>query len=329
MVKNSNLAAWKVQAVAVVLCSLIGGAALVMPSVAQAEESGELDQRSALELIRTGNDAFEEGDFETAYESYEAAHAVLPEPTIRYRMGQAAQELGQIRDAIRHYEAYLQEGDDEDRIARIESVLPDLQTKLPATLVITSEPAQAGIIISGRGDVGRTPGEYEVDPGEFRVTLQLRGYADKVIEGEVVAEEEKTIHAELQTEEPRRISTTPDEDTSRLGLWGYTSAGLGVALLATGGAFSFLQAGVTAEVNEYNKRATTADRDELEGLKDDAMTYHRAALSSYIAGGVLTAVGVGIVTYDFMRSGDSDSQRVHLEGGVNPNGGFVGIRGNF
>lgn len=339
MARKLGIKDWRRISTGAMLAMLVIIAAALLPATAVADE--QPSRMEALQLIRAGNDAYDAGDFETAYENYIAAHAILPQPIIRYRMGQSAQELGQIRDAVHHFDLYLEEGDDEEIIARIEEFLPELREQVPALLVIASEPAGAHVILIGEHEqlgehervLGQTPGEFDIPPGEARVALRQDGHGEETWTETVEPDGRYEWEVELRaiSERDTGVAVIEDRvdarDSESMAMWGWTSAGLGVALLATGGVFSYLQYEATQTVNDYEKRGEGASREELQGLKDDATGYHRAALSTYIAGGVLAAAGVGILVYDHMRT--TDDQALSLEGGFLPGGGFVGISGRF
>lgn len=330
-------------------CLLVAGAAV--PTTLFAQESEEAKEegglQDALSLLRAGNDAFEAGDFEKAYQDYSKAYELFPDSTIRYRLGQSAQELGRVREAIGHYEAYLKEGDDEQRLERIEEeLLPGLRAELPAVLAVESEPEGATVVlIDGAQEVvlGTTPGEFEVGPGQVEVVLRLEGYGEERFEGAIEpdskqewsaelseADEDEEAVAEIAVEQPVFSDDleAPGEGAN-LSVLGWSTGGLGVALLATGGVLSFLQADATNSANNYDKRADGASREELESLKDKANAYYRGARGTYIAGGILTAAGVGILAIDLLKSDKEDAEGLSFEGGISPQGGFIGVRGRF
>lgn len=316
------------RAVLMVLLAFTLGLATVVPSTALAEEQ-PMSQLEALQLIRGANDAFEERRFEEAYEKYQRAYEVLPEPSIRYRMGQTAQELGLFREAIAHYEAYRTEGEDQERLELIERVLPELRAQLPGVLVISSSPSGATVTYRHGEEelaLGVTPGEFEVPAGEGMLRLSLEGHESKRQNVGIEAGEREEVSLELAR---TRTSEPLDEQSGAnvFGITGWTALGLGAAGLAAGGFFSLQQATATQLVNEYDKREESASREELEELRDDAMGHFRMARVAYISGGVLAAIGAGLLVYDRTRAGDD--RQLSLDGGVSPDGGYVVLRGRF
>ncbi len=57
----------------------------------------------ALELAVEGNKRFTEGDFEGAREAFEKGYKIEPDPVFLYGMGQALNQLGDCKGAIRKY----------------------------------------------------------------------------------------------------------------------------------------------------------------------------------------------------------------------------------
>lgn len=333
-------------------CLLLAGAAA--PTVLWAQEEQQEEEGSsgdALSLLRAGNDAFEAGQYMEAYDYYSQAYELFPESTILYRMGQSAQELLRIRVAISHYEAYLETADDEERKARInDELLPALRAQIPATVTVATEPEGAiAYLVMNKQEIylGPTPDKFEVYPGQVEILVRLEGYQDGNWEGdvepdsthEVAVELVEAMEAELPVPDTDAIEEQPlvaqgalDDQSggASLAVLGWSTTGMGVALLATGGVLSFMQADATKNANEYNKRADGASRDELESLKDKANSFYRGARGTYIAGGILTAAGVGILTYEILKSDKTDSNSLSFEGGISPRGeGFVGVRGRF
>lgn len=308
------------------LCLLVGALALGSPAMAQG--------MSMLETIRAANDAFESEDYQSAYDLYSEAYKELPEPTILYRMGQAAENLGMYRVAIEHYTTYLDEGQDIEFIGRIAEVVPMLREMVPAILDVSSEPAGATIVaVDAEGaevELGTTPAQVDVGPGDVTVVLRAEGYEEAIWQQEVEAEGSYSWAPELVAALPALVVEDVSQgEGGNFATWGWTTAGLGVAALATGGVFSFLQSTTTEEVNSYDKRASGASRDELEGLKSDATGYFQTARAAYIAGGVLTAAGVGMLIYNASQGEEAQDDALSFEGGVGPQGGFVGLRGRF
>ena len=327
---------------------ILGVMLLTVPATAVADE--EPDEEVGVEKLRTANDAFDDGDFETAYEYYVEAYDILEVPLIKYRMGQTADILGMAPEAVAHYEAYREIGEDEEFLERIDDALPSLRRNLPATVELVTEPDEVVITIDGE-EIGTTPETFEYPAGDVEIALERDGYESATLEESLAAGETHQLEATLDASDgPAPMADVDDpgpqpdvdpDDGPSLGLWGWTSTGLGASILALGGVMSFFQADTTAQVNEFDRRQqaqqtdSQQDWDELrerqQGLRDDAQNYYQAATGAYIAGGILTATGLGILAYDAF-SGDeapAEGEGLSFDVGFGPSGGFIGIDGRF
>lgn len=314
-----------------------------MTSVAAAQGADREEAARVLELVRTANDAFENEQFQKAYENYMQARVVFPNEAIHYRLGQTAERLNMPFEAVEHYEDYLGLNPSGDAADRIKERLPALKASLPGRLEIDSKPQGAEVFAatsSGPERLGRTP--LTVDRAAGEVTLEVSfpehkaqrktlsveaGMRQKLLVEleEVQPGEDESSVTEIKERAPDVVEAvrTPTPVSSQglkevateteggsLSTIGWSTVGLGAAVLATGGVFSYLQYDATAKVNDYDKRALSAQPRELQGLKDDAISHHRTALISYIAGGVITAGGIGLLVYDGMsKSSRAQAQR--------------------
>ena len=215
-----------------------------------------------------------------------------------------------------------------------------------------------------------TPASWTLMPGEVTVTLELSGYAakshDKVLEAGGEYQWEATLEEEMD-EEPEPVADVDDpseddiieeadedapelaefdeleeldEEDSSLALWGWTMTGVGASALAFGGVMSLFQSRTTSEVNELDRAAagsSTADfeereniRNEQQALRDDANTYYRISTGAFIAGGVLTAAGTGLLLHNLLGTDEEGTDEgLSIHGGVDSNGGIIGIGGRF
>ncbi len=338
MMKKGQLAMW----VVIVLMGLMVSTPLM------AEE----DQREeGLQALRSANDAFDEEDFEQAYESYSKAFEILGIAQIKYRMGQSAHLRGEARKAVEHYEAYLEIGDDEEFVGRIEEALPELRAQLVTEVEVVTVPEGAEVVGRDGGEEvarGVAPTTWELEIAEVELEANLEGYDSAqetlALDGESQVRWEVEL-SEAAPEDDERVSDEPVmahpaevEDSSTRVMMGWTSTGVGVSILALGGVMSLLQSSATDDVNDFDRAAASANtqtyaerqvlRNEQEALRQDADNYHRAAMSAYVAGGVLTAAGLGILMSDWLSS-DDEERDLSIDAGVSSEGGFFGVRGHF
>lgn len=304
----------------------------LVPSMVMAQEEEPMSQIDALQLIRTANDAFEAGNFEEAYGMYQRAYEILPEPTIRYRMGQTAKELGLNREAVEHFEAYEQEGDDPERLAYINETVPTLRAGIPGVVAVETTPEGGQVLMRVEGEeveLGRAPGEFEVPAGEHTLIVRLQGYQEERWSGVIEPDGREGWEVRLSEVLPEaQVMEESEAGVSPVQIAGWSSLGVGIVGLAVGGYFSMQQSSATQLVNEYDKRDESASRGELESLKEEATGYYQTARIAYISGGVLTAVGAGLAIFDRLGD-DGQEQVVRLDAGFSRQGGYVGLRGRF
>lgn len=336
----------------------------VAPAVATADEA-PADEDEGLVNLRTANDAFDDEEFDEAYEYYVKAYEILEIPEIKYRMGQTAEKTDRVEMAVDHYEAYREIGEDEEFLGRIDESLPKLRDRLPASLEVVTDPDGARVVVDDgetREEVGQAPVVVERPPGDVEIRLELEDYDSKTVDrqlepgGDVLVEatlepvdDEPVAEAETDDEpdaEPDEeldeelaepMAAQPEVDDSSLGVWGWTSTGLGASILALGGVMSIFQYQTTQEVNEFERETSGSpadwqqQRQDQDRLRDDAESYHQAATGAYIAGGLLTTAGLSVLMYDAFSSDDQESSEpgVRLRGGVQSEGGFIGIDGRF
>jgi tetratricopeptide (TPR) repeat protein len=320
-------------------------------------------------LIRAANDAFDAQQFRVAYENYLKARAIIPNEAIHFRLGQTAERLNMPFEAVEHYEDYLSHEPKGDAAERIKERLPALKAALPGRLQIDSSPQGAEVFaVAGNSleRLGRTPLTVDRPRGNVTLELTFPEHASKRTTLSVEGGIRQTVRVELeelppgQEQEPVATTTRTQPETgnegarstttrpsttgvagapgeksegSSLKAVGFTTIGIGAAVLATGGVFTYFQNDATEKVNSYDKRADGSSRTELAGLKDDANNHYRTALISYIAGGVITAGGVGILVYDGMRKSSNGRAEttpgLRLGGAATGQGAWLTISGQF
>ena len=339
--------------IAIAVSAMMLLSVVAVPSMAAADEEGT--EEEGLQFLRTANDAFDDQDFDRAYEYYTQAYEILEVPQIKYRMGQTADEIGEVERAVEHYEAYREIGDDEEFLGRIDEALPELREQLMATVEIITEPEGAVVSIRDADgqdqELGASPQTYRGEAGDVAIEVELEGYRDFATEETVEAGETRELDVELEPEsvgddEPQTVDMAPpsdvDERDSSYTTWGWTSTAIGTSILAVGGVMSYFQADTTRQVNDFDRsevlagaggdpEAWDAARSEQRSLRNDALNYHRTAIGAYIAGGLLTATGLGLLGYDaFFGDDDTDDEGlVEVRGGVDSDGGFIGVGGRF
>ena len=337
----------------IALTFVVGAAA---PVIAQEKEGSETTKQ-VLELIRQGNEQYDEENYQAAYDNYTEAYELYPDPAILVRLGKTAEKLGKKREAVKYYTRYIKKNPKDQTAQKLQKRMPELRKGLAPLIEIESTPEGATVYlgeVTEENKVGTTPVDVEPEPGNVTVIVTKEGYEDvrrelDVAEGSTtelpveLEESEGQARAETDTDESDEDATlieepgpesssaqkTSDTDSTNMGVWAWGTTGVGVALLGTGAAFAIMSQSLENDVNTYDKRAPGANPDDLEGLKEDANSAHSTSVGLFVAGGVVTATGVGILAYHLLSSDKGDESAVRFNGGVNQNGGWVGLSGRF
>lgn len=129
-------------------------------------------------LYEQGAQAYAEGRYLKAAESFLDAHGVYPTPQLLFNVGKAYDRAGSTAAALGYYRGYLRHQPDAPDHAEVSARISELEAALAERGVqqisILSEPALATVLLDGRA-VGVTPWTGETWPGKHRVTIELEG----------------------------------------------------------------------------------------------------------------------------------------------------------
>lgn len=333
------------------LICLVGTLMFLAPAsvVAQDDTGSErsVDKETAkevLKLLRSGKKSYKAEDYQAAYDKFTKAYEMWPRPAILVRLGRTAEELGKSREAIDHYEAFLEEKPDAKIASKIEKKVEKLKASAVVLVSLRSQPGGAEVYLgSADGErLGRTPLETEVEPGERTFLFRAEEYqdAERTVN---VSGDEQTVSVEMEAEKSQpdtfAKATTDTEPTQSapstkgVATFGWISTLVGIAGVGTGAAFTAMQGQVVEDVNKFNRGVQGASRSKLESMKEDAQSHYRMSLIAYSAGGALGAVGIGMLTYHFLSKGSANADKSTASltpgGGMTPGGGWAGFRIRF
>ena len=140
-----------------------------MVGVAAMRNAHADDREIARTEFAAGQQADKDQDYAGAIEHYMEANRRKPHPFAVYNIAADYERLGQLREAARWYEQYLQtapSGPERDKVARD---LPLLRTK-PSSLSVRSIPAGARVRIDNR-NAGATPLNITLPGGDHHVVI--------------------------------------------------------------------------------------------------------------------------------------------------------------
>lgn len=310
------------------------------PVYAQASSDTETAAMKVLRLVKDANDEFDRGEFGDALRLYQDAYALYPEPVLLYRIGLSADKLGSKRRAVDAYLAFVDAAKSDDvKALEVTERIAELRATIPPLVTVTTTPAGADVTLNDVNGVvlGQTPNSFELPSNETTLVIRLTGYRVEKRPVTIANGDELSVDVELQKLSQLVQSDPPAEDDGGagerggglgLGGWGWVTTGVGVALLGTGATFAILTSTATSKVNDYDKRAADASRNELEDLKDRANSRHSTSIAAFVAGGVVTAVGVSLVLVDVLTS-DDEGSAVAPTLGFGQHGAWVGVGGRF
>ena len=172
----------------------------------------------------------------------------------------------------------------------------DMLALEPAVVAITSDPARVTIFIDGK-EVGTTPLERELTPGEHEAKARKPGYLDQTRTLNVVQGVRETLRFDLL---PEAAEEEPGADARPRRRWkvpvGWTLLGVGVAGVAAGATF------LAIDENPYEARCSGPDVDALGNCRQRYNTLvHGAVLTA--TGGALLVTGIALLVRDRVERG--------------------------
>jgi len=270
---------------------------------AHGEEAAPVDEdtQRAREAYERGRTAFQAGSFREALSAFQEAYDTKPHPTVLVSIAECQERLGQLPQAVTTLEQYLRESPQARDRAQVEEKIAAIRAR-PATLVISSEPPGAAIVVDGEGTGKVTPADVEVAPGDHTVKLTLSGYRDAEEQVTVTFAERREMPVGLEEANARDTGMEeegepePEPEQPREGgtpaavFIGVGLAGVG---LVAGGVFGFLALGEKSDFDD-NPTDDTADSGE------------RFALLADVSFGVAAAAGIATICYFITRGSAAD-----------------------
>ncbi len=308
---------------------LMGASSLLVvahPETASAQTDAERTRARA--AYTEGQRRFDAGDFAGALTKFEEAYSIVSNPVVLLGVASAQERLGRTDDARATLERYLRERPDAPDRADVEARITAMGGTVAAapaegTLVITSEPAGAAVVVDGESSGAVTPTEVTVAPGDHEVALALSGYelstetvtvaagARAEVSSTLTAMPEPEPTSEDEAFEDDEDEAAPEEEPApqsgpSAATW-VTTAIAGVALI-TGTVFGFI---ALSRQSDFDVTPTTSLADEGQGF----------ALAADLAFGVAVAAGItAIVLYATDRPSapaeSSDEESASLEPSV-------------
>jgi tetratricopeptide (TPR) repeat protein len=269
-----------------------------------AEPAPDADAKErARELYERAADAYARKQNHEAIELFTAAAKLTPNPLFSHNIALAYEDLGDVRNALRHYRDYLRSAepiadrDDVDRrIADLELRLSELGVQ---QLTVISRPPQA-IVFLDETPVGVTPFTGELAPGNHRIRLERDGHHPTRADVRLLPQRSAEVILELEPRmreapEPSKAGEVSDRVTASPSPLARVKP-LSWALLGTGagsltGAL-FFELSRASSARQADAAAAPVDEARARGAADAKQS---ASLLLFGVGGAFTVAG-GILT---------------------------------
>jgi hypothetical protein len=190
---------WRGRTAALVMASLwaLGGSA---PALAQPAVNATV-REAARQNYREAQAKLDRGDYAGAVVLFEAAEAIVPIPQTKYKIAVCRDKLGQVADAVRWYQAFLDSGPPPEKPEPINDArarLAALRTKPSQLRVVVTPPNAANLVTSvdnGPGQAGAPL--LNLGAGHHHVVLQAPGYDPVAFDVDLAAAEAREVRITL------------------------------------------------------------------------------------------------------------------------------------
>lgn len=268
-----------------------------------------------------------EGSPARGIEDLEAAHALVPHPTLLFNIAVVYDQWpGHCTETLAAFERFFAacarcrtRETAEKRFARV-------QARCQVDVEIRSEPPGAEVRI-GKEVVGSTPTKVRLAPGAYGVSVSKTGFESEARSLEVLAGRDRVLDIVLRPEPVAppptspSVSTGPSPSTSqgaRPGPWvvgSFVAGGVGAVM---GGVFSGLTVDAVDRETEL-RRSGTATPGAVQSLRSEARTHHALAVTGF------SLAAVGAVTGVILFFVEAQSAPVEVTAGPR----HIGIKARF
>lgn len=234
----------------------------------------ETDEKLARNYYQLGKELYNRSDYEGALKQFHMAYKYSKKPGLLYNMARCHEFLGQLKEAIRYYEEYLQT--DPKNAATVNARINNLKRRMEH-----EKPTEAPPPPPPKPTPEPVPESVPEPVPEPKPQPIVQKPAD--VDKEPAATVVKT------TDEPAR---------SRPLRWaGWITLGVGGASLVTSVVLGALAAGKASELEDAN--AEGREWSEVKHLKDDGDTLAGGQILTAIVGGAAMITGAVLLYLDY------------------------------
>jgi len=197
------------------LCALsLATASLAHLSNAHADapsDEAAMEQRraAAKSKYQQGAEAYSAGRFKDAVDLFLAADHLAPSAPLSFNIARAYEKLADDAGALRWYRDYLRRNPDATNATTVRPLIlalaESLRKKGVQQLTVLTRPAGATVTVDDQ-PMGVTPWTGELSPGEHRLLLSLRGYADSERSVSLAADQPLDTSVRLEQLNPISVS---------------------------------------------------------------------------------------------------------------------------
>lgn len=284
------------------------------------------EEEQVLKLLDQAEEAYDEGEFQTALSRFNQAYQTFPHPDLLYRIALCYERLGNDELAIQHYRHFLEEMPEARERGRIERTIANLEEELgddKSSVRFETFPIGAKVYVDDReqAPVAETPATVTLPPGNYVIYLVREGYETEEQRVQLDVGEELRYQVRMSEVE------TSEEPSSSVSWW---QPAVSVLLIGGGGFGLYRAAGHHSLHGDYSTQLqedqlSEERRGELEDLRDEQASQR---LVMGIAGGVSMAAGAAFTAWWLLRDDDSPQD---AQVAIQPlsDGVSIGIYGRF
>lgn len=294
------------------------------------EDLTEAQQEALVQQLDRGRILYEEKLFDRALKAFEEAYEVYPHPDVLYRIAECQLKLNRDADALKNYREVLRLSPNDPDRDKIEATIKELESRLKTALTVTSNPAGAAVLIDGKAQ-GTTPTTLKLEPGTYKITIELEGHQARELEAKLIAGQETPVNAQLVAikVQPDKPLATAKPSSSKTSPWVWTFGGL-TAASAVGSVvmWTFYSNASTDVANIDIQKSDIPRPANYNALVDDRNTYGTTAIAFT---GLTLALGAttAIIWSMTRQSEGAPSEHVVVAPWVGPHGGGASVGLSF
>lgn|SRR6185369_1130793 len=327
------------------LCALsFAAASLARKPEARADapsDEAAMEQRRAAAKTKyqQGAEAYSAGHYKDAVDLFLAADQLAPSAPLSFNIARAYEKLSDDAGTLRWYRDYLRRNPDAANAASVRPLIAalaeNLRKKGVQQLTVLTSPAGATVTVDDQ-PVGVTPWTGELPPGEHRLLLSLRGYADAEKAISLAADQplDTNVRLEQQTQTNVQVvapaaaaapaapaAATGDAGShgKKLGIVPWVTLGAGAAALGGALTFEILRRSAESDAKAADTQIEYQDHlQTMQGRQTAARVFLGTGAALLLTGGVMLLL-------------DRDAPSAPVSAGLMclPGGCGATARGNF